>query len=384
MSLPDLSNTEGVLDHLRQWANNGSSQGLSTDATIRLALLRGAVALGAISEADLPRDVNPEVVPAKATPTEDAPFLTAILPVYNEQENLPTLITRLIPVLESIGTYEVIFVNDGSKDSSVPIILEAREHNPRIKLLDLSRNFGHQAALSAGLSYARGQVITLLDADLQDPPESLPLLIDKWKEGYHVVYAVREKRKEGIFKRSAYHVFYRILQRVASIPIPLDSGDFCLMDRRVVDEVVRLPERNRFLRGLRSWVGFKQIGVSYERAARFAGEPKYTFTKLVKLALDGLVAFTTEPLRLATHAGGIVAAIGVLYLIYIVISRILGISSPPGWTSLAAIILLVGGIQLVVLGVLGEYIGRIYEESKGRPEFIVGKSYGAVEPEKIH
>ncbi len=354
----NVSDPDAALIRLRQWADAGATPDDPARERLCRALLAGANAVGA------------------SPPLDETPFLSAILPVYNEQENLPALLERLVPVLESLGTYEVIFVNDGSHDSSADIVRQAHAANPRIKLLDLSRNFGHQAALSAGLHYARGQVITLLDADLQDPPESLPMLLEKWREGYKVVYAVREKRKEALWKRGAYHLFYRLLQSVSSIPIPLDSGDFCLMDRRVVDEILLLPEHNRFLRGLRSWVGFKQIGVRYERAARHAGEPKYTLAKLIKLAVDGLVSFTTAPLRLATHTGVWVAAVGALYLIYILIGRGFGLASPPGWTSLAAVVLLIGGIQLVVLGVQGEYIGRIYEEAKGRPEYIVREAHG--------
>jgi polyisoprenyl-phosphate glycosyltransferase len=310
-------------------------------------------------------------------PQEEDIFFSAILPVYNEEENLPALIERLVPTLEKFGTYEIVFANDGSRDSSVAQILKARETNPNIKLVDLSRNFGHQAALSAGIAYAQGRVLCLMDADLQDPPEELPRFVNKWREGYDVIYAIREKRKENLFKRTAYYLFYRLLRSVSDIPIPLDSGDFCVMDRKVADEMLLLPEKNRFLRGLRSWVGFTQTGVAYERAARHAGEPKYTFRSLVKLAIDGLVSFTTRPLRLATYFGFISALIGIAVLIFVLILFISGISAPKGWYSLISVILIICGIQLMVMGIHGEYIGRIYDEVKSRPKFIVSRVHGA-------
>lgn len=306
----------------------------------------------------------------------EGPLISVVLPMYNEEDNLAPLLERLVPVLAGMGTYEVIFVNDGSRDRSCEIVLAARAQNPSVRLIDLSRNFGHQAALSAGLEYSTGRAVFLMDCDLQDPPEVLPEFVAAWKAGSDVVYAVREKRKEGPLKRMAYFLFYRMLRKIANIDIPLDSGDFCLMDRKVVDAMLALPEKNRFLRGLRSWVGFRQTPLRYERAARHAGEPKYSFSKLLRLAMDGLISFTKAPLQMAVHLGLAAAGAGLVYLLYILGVKLLGIRVPVGWSSLVAIVLLMGGIQLVILGVLGEYIGRIFDETKNRPNFVVGSLHG--------
>lgn len=304
------------------------------------------------------------------------PRISVIIPVYNEEENLPILVAELVPVLVSLGDYEVLFVDDGSKDRSVPILLDLRRENPRLKVLQLSRNFGHQPALSAGLEHARGEAVVLMDADLQDPPGLLRRFVQEWEAGYKVVYAVRTKRKESAFKRGAYWGFYRLLRRLADIEMPLDSGDFCLMDRAVVDALVALPEKNRFLRGLRTWVGFDQIGITYDRPARHAGEVKYTLRKLIRLALSGLLAFTSTPLRFASYLGVLTAAIGLAYLMFAVVARVLSGAVPEGWTSIVAIVLILGGAQLLVMGVLGEYLAKVYEESKQRPVYVVGETHG--------
>lgn len=306
----------------------------------------------------------------------DAPLLSVVIPVYNEEENLPTLLGELLPVLREFGTYEVVFVDDGSSDASVDIILRQRDADPRIKLLELSRNFGHQAALSAGLDHATGQAVAFMDADLQDPPDLLREFVLRWQAGQEVVYAVRTKRKESAFKRAGYWTFYRLLRRLADIEIPLDTGDFCLMDRKVVDALVALPEKSRFLRGLRTWVGFRQEGVVYERPARHAGEVKYTLRKLIRLAVSGLLAFTSTPLRLASYLGFLTAFLGVVYLGVAVVARVLAGRVPAGWTSIIAITLIVGGSQLLVTGVLGEYVAKIYEETKRRPVYLVGRRHG--------
>ncbi len=300
------------------------------------------------------------------------PTLSVILPVYNECETLPALLARLLPVLEAPcnGSFEVLFVDDGSRDGSAEILDEFHARDPRCKALHFSRNFGHQAALQAGLDAASGRAVVLMDADLQDPPELLAEFITHWRQGYDVVYAVRRQRKEGWWKRAAYAAFYRTMKAVAEIDVPLDAGDFCLLDRRVVDALTALPERNRFLRGLRSWLGFKQIGVEYERATRHAGAPKYTLRKLMGLALSGYVGFSTVPLRLATWLGLLTAGGGFLVALWAIISKWV-YATPQGWVSLMAITMLVGGVQLLVLGVIGEYLGRVYDEVRQRPVYVV-------------
>jgi dolichol-phosphate mannosyltransferase len=325
--------------------------------------------------------VGPPLAPVEAPPHPPgaaALDISVVVPMFNEEPNIGTMVARVVPVLAGIGAYEVIFVDDGSRDRSVELVLAERATNPNIKLVRLSRNFGHQAALSAGIEHTLGRVVVLIDADLQDPPEVIPQLMDEWRKGAEVVYAVREKRKENLFKRSGYYLFYRLLRSVSSIPIPLDSGDFCLMDTRVVDHLLALPEKTRFLRGLRSWVGFRQVGLRYERAARSAGEPKYTLRGLMRLAVDGLISFTVVPLRVAVNLGLLVALAGLVLLLFLLVGKVFGLYAPQGWTSLTAIILSIGGIQLLVTGVLGEYVGRVYDEVKGRPVYIVGEAHGAV------
>jgi dolichol-phosphate mannosyltransferase len=310
-------------------------------------------------------------VPA-GDPPASAPRISVVIPVYNEEENLPVLYDRLVAALRPFGPYEILFVDDGSHDGSAGIVSELERRDPGVRLLTFSRNFGHQAALSGGLDHARGQAVVLMDADLQDPPELLSRLVEQWEEGYQLVYAVRDKRDEGVAKRATARLFYRALRAVAEVDIPVDTGDFCLMDRQVVDELCRLPEQNRFLRGLRSWVGFRQIGVPYERPARHAGEVKYTVRKMLKLAVDGLLSFTSLPLRLASYLGFLTAAAGIVYLAVAVLTRLAG-STTSGWASLVALILVVGGAQLIVTGVLGSYVARIYDETKGRPMYIVDR-----------
>jgi dolichol-phosphate mannosyltransferase len=306
------------------------------------------------------------------------PVISIILPVYNESETLEFLFSRLGPMLEesTAGSFEVIFVNDGSRDGSDKIIDLFHERDPRFKAIHFSRNFGHQAALQAGIDEAAGDAVILMDADLQDPPEVLNLFIEHWRNGYDVVYAVRKKRKESLWKRAAYAVFYRTMKAMAEIDVPLDAGDFCLMDRRVVDALVSLRERNRFLRGLRSWVGFKQIGVEYERDARHAGEPKYTLRKLMGLALSGYIGFSAMPLRLAMWLGLCAAGAGFLIAVWAVVTKLLGIYSPRGWASTLAVIMFIGGVQLLMLGVIGEYLSRVYDEVRQRPLYVVRSRVG--------
>lgn len=298
-------------------------------------------------------------------------FVSVVIPVYNEEENLPVLINRLENVLSEFRAYEVIFVNDGSQDSSLEILHVNCKRNPSLKVVNFSRNFGHQAAISSGLEYSQGDCVIVMDGDLQDPPEVLPDFIAKWQEGYDVVYAIRKKRKENIFKRSAYFVFYRLMKKVSDIDIPLDSGDFSIMDRKIVDRLNALPERNRFVRGIRSWLGFRQTGLAYERSKRFAGKPKFTFSKLLKLAYDGLISFSHKPLSLASHMGMFITASSFVAIIALIVMKLFIGIPLQGWTSTVVVILFIGGIQLMVLGILGEYIGRIFDEVKNRPEYVV-------------
>jgi len=306
------------------------------------------------------------------------PQVTVIFPVYNEVENLEALFNRVHPVLEKAtqGSFEVVFVDDGSRDGSSALLDSFSEQDPRYKVVHFSRNFGHQAALQAGLDASEGQCVILMDADLQDPPELVYRLLEKWSEGYEVVYAVRKKRKENALKRFAYAAFYRTMKIIAEIDAPLDAGDFCLMDRRVVDTLAILPERNRFLRGLRSWVGFTQIGLEYERDARNAGEPKFTFRKLVGLALSGYVGFSSFPLRIAAWLGLSSASAGFALSIWVILSRFFAPHVPQGWASTIAVILFVGGVQLIMLGVIGEYLGRVYDEVRRRPLYVVSARTG--------
>jgi len=300
------------------------------------------------------------------------PMLSVVIPVFEEEENLPSLYERLTSVLEEAEpSYELIFIDDGSRDQSGGFLFNLADHDPRVLVVQLARNFGHQIAISAGLDYAGGQAVIIMDADLQDPPEVLPKFINKWREGHEVVYAIRTQRQESWVMRTAYHLFYRLMRRIASIDIPLDAGDFCLMDRRVVDILVSMPERNRFLRGIRSWVGFDQVGLVYERQARNAGKPKFNFTRLLYLALDGLVSFSFLPLRMITLMGFAVSLVSIAFATGYAIKKLTVGLSPPGFATLVVAILFLAGVQLITLGVIGEYIGRIFEEVKQRPLYVV-------------
>ncbi len=312
------------------------------------------------------------------------PTLSVVLPVYNECETLRTLESRLFQVLEGQVTksFEVVFVDDGSHDGSDQILEAFHARDPRCKVIYFSRNFGHQAALQAGLDMARGTAVALMDADLQDPPEVLKQFVDYWRQGYDIVYAVRRKRKENLLKRAAYAVFYRTLKAISTIDVPLDAGDFCLMDRRVVNVLVSLREHNRFLRGLRSWVGFKQIGIEYERDMRYSGVPKYTLRKLLGLAFSGYIGFSAMPLRLAGWVGVTAASAGFLLMSWALGTRLAGSDSPHGWTSTIAVILFLGGVQLLVLGVIGEYLSRVYDEVRQRPLYVVRSQFGFGQTER--
>jgi polyisoprenyl-phosphate glycosyltransferase len=311
-------------------------------------------------------------------------LLSIVIPVFNEEENILQLYKRLVHAAPSWDlAFEVILVDDGSSDKTLFLLRQLHEQDSRFKYISFSRNFGHQTAVSAGLRYTKGNVIAVMDADLQDPPEELYRFLHKWEEGYQVIYGIRTKRKENIFKRSAYHVFYRILAWCSSIDIPLDSGDFCVMDRVVVDWLNSLPERNRFVRGLRSWIGYRQIGIPYERQMRLAGEVKYTFQKLLRLAFDGIINFSYRPLQISGTFGLLVCFLSFLGIIFVVLHRILDFKifgySPqdvPGFTSLVLAVLFIGGVQLLTMGLFGEYLGRIFDEVKQRPLYIVKEQEG--------
>jgi dolichol-phosphate mannosyltransferase len=301
--------------------------------------------------------------------------LSIAIPVYNEEESLPQLVARLRPVLDSLDLedYEIIFIDDGSRDESPQILVALHEADPHIRVIRFSRNFGHQAALQAGIDECRGDALVLMDADLQDPPEVIADLIAQWRAGYEIVYAVRGKRKENVIKRAFAKTFYRSLQVLASIDVPLDAGDFCLMDRRVIDALTALPERNRFLRGLRSWVGFKQSGVEFDRPARLAGVTKYTMHKMMSLALSGYIGFSAMPLRIASALGVLSAVAGLGLMLWAVLLKVANKPTVWGWASTVSIVLFMGGMQLGVLGIIGEYLSRTYDEVRRRPLYIISR-----------
>lgn len=313
-----------------------------------------------------------------------SPELSLVIPCFNEGKVLPLLHQRLVQSLGQMGlTWEVIFVDDGSKDDTYGQLAALHATDDRFKVISFSRNFGHQTAVFAGLTHAHGEFVAVLDADLQDPPEFVATCVAKLKEGYDVVFAVRRQRKEGWLKRFCYAAFYRLLRAISEVDIPLDSGDFCVIRQRVVAVLRTLPERNVFVRGLRAWSGFRQIGIEYAREARAAGEPKYSFRKLLGLAFDGVFAFSPLPLRLATYLGFVTLGISGLAAVFVAIWKIAGFeiqgrhaSDVPGWTSLVCLILFLGGIQFLILGCMGEFIGRIYNEVKQRPRWIIREALG--------
>ncbi len=310
--------------------------------------------------------------PTEGVADPGTPEVSVVIPIFNEQENIPELVARLTGTLtEAQLAFEIIMVNDGSTDASLQLLESLARSDARLVIVDLSRNFGHQTAISAGLECCRGKAVIIMDGDLQDPPEVLPAFVQRWREGNDVVYAIREQRKEHLLKRVAYASFYRILQWIAHVHMPLDSGDFCLMDRRVVDLLVRMPERNRFLRGIRSWLGFKQVGLAYERHARAAGKPKYTLRKLIYLAADGLLSFSYMPLRLISVMGMGVSIISVALAIYYAMKKLIFSLDPPGFATLIVAVFFLAGVQLITIGVMAEYVGRISDEVKRRPMFII-------------
>lgn len=300
---------------------------------------------------------------------------SVVVPVFNEEEVLQETYRRLTGVMEELGApYEIVFVDDGSKDQSPGILDELARCDPRVRVIHFSRNFGHQAAITAGMDYARGEAVIVIDADLQDPPEVIPEMVAKWQEGYEVVYGRRVKREgETFFKRFTASFFYRFLRFMTDIDIPLDTGDFRLLDRKVVEVMKLLREKNRFIRGLVAWAGFRQIALPYVRHRRFAGTTKYPLRKMLKLAWDGITAFSNKPLKVAAYLGLALSLFSFLYLVVIVVTKLLGKSTVPGWASLAVMNLFFSGVILIILGIMGEYLGRIYDEAKNRPLYIVDR-----------
>lgn len=300
-------------------------------------------------------------------------LLTVVIPVYYEEAVVNACYEALKKVMiQEKWQYEFIFVNDGSKDQTLPLLKQIAQRDKNVKIIDFSRNFGHQIAITAGIYHSKGDATVIIDADLQDPPEVIPHMVAKWREGYDVVYAKREKRKgENFFKLATAKLFYRFLNAMSEIDIPLDTGDFRLMDRQVVEAFKELPERNRFVRGMVSWVGFRQIAISYEREERLAGKTKYPLRKMLHFAADGLISFSTKPLKLVRTLGTITILIAALLFIYSLISKWYLQSAVSGWTSLMVALTFFSGVQLFSIGILGEYIARIYDESKRRPLYLI-------------
>jgi len=302
-------------------------------------------------------------------------LISVVAPIHNEAETIPELHRRLTSVLTELGDYEIVLVDDGSTDRSWEHMLALAPADPHLRLLRLSRNFGHQAALTAGLEAARGDAVVLIDSDLQDPPELIPILVAKWREGFDVVYGLRTTREgETRFKRWTASTFYRLLRMMTRVEIPADAGDFRLLSRRAVDALARMPERARFLRGMTSWLGFPQVGVPYDRDARYAGETKYPARRMLSFALDAITSFSTTPIRIVTGLGFVLVAFCVVVLGWTVYIKVFTNSAVQGWTSLLIVVLLLGGMQLVSLGIIGQYVGRIFEEAKQRPLFVVGET----------
>jgi dolichol-phosphate mannosyltransferase len=311
------------------------------------------------------------------------PDLSVVIPLKDEQDVLPALYERLSATLGGLPVIsEVVFVDDGSRDATPRLLARMARNDARVRVVCLSRNFGHQAAISAGLDNARGRAVVVMDGDLQDPPEVIPRLLDAWHAGNDVVYAVRRKRQEPWLKRLAYSAFYRLMRNASELDMPLDSGDFCLMDRRVVLALRRLPERSRFMRGLRRYVGFRQIGVDYDRPARPAGRSKYTLGRLIALACDGLVSFSSRPLRLATYLGLTTALAAASLTCWVVADALATHTAPRGWASTMIVVLFMGSVQLVCLGIAGEYLRQIFIETKRRPSYIIERRFGGQKPRR--
>jgi len=301
------------------------------------------------------------------------PTYSVVIPAYNEQEVISETYNRLTRVMSGMDEpYELIFINDGSTDETAHIIAGFCENDPAVRLINFTRNFGHMSAISAGMEHARGQAIFVIDADLQDPPEVFTEMAARWKEGYHVAYGKRIKRKgESVFKRWSAALFYRFLRRMTSVDLPSDTGEFRLIDRKVCDAVNRMPEKSRYIRGLVSWVGFRQVPVEYTREERFAGVTKYPLRKMVAFAMDAVTSFSYKPLKLATMLGFLISLLSFLYILFVLYQRFFTDQTITGWASIIAAVLFTQGIVLMILGLMGEYIGRIYTELQNRPLYIV-------------
>jgi dolichol-phosphate mannosyltransferase len=304
------------------------------------------------------------------------PVISIVAPIYNEKENLPVLYQRISTIMDATGeSWELLLVDDGSRDGSTDIIRSLADQDPRVCKIIFARNFGHQIAVTAGMDYSRGDAVVIIDADLQDPPELIIDMIAKWREGYQVVYAIRAEREgETWFKTFTASLFYRLIARITDVDIPLDTGDFRLLDRNVVNVFNQMRERHRFLRGMSAWLGFKQIGIPYRRAARLAGETKYPFRKMLRLALNAITSFSYFPLQVATFIGFLSAGFSILAIPLVIILRILTDTELLGQATTLIAVLFLGGVQLISLGILGEYIGRIYDEVKGRPLYVVSEA----------
>ena len=299
-------------------------------------------------------------------------FISIVVPLYNEEGNVRTLVARISAIMHGITShYELVCINDGSKDATLTILRELAQTNAHIVIVNLSRNFGHQLAATAGLDTATGEAVVLMDGDLQDPPELIAAFVERWRAGYDVVHATRRSRRgESFFKLFTARLFYRITRKLTNVSIPVDTGDFRLMSRRVVDALKRTRETHRFIRGLVSWVGYNQIGVDYDRDERLSGETKYPVSKMLTFAIDGITSFSQVPLRLASYLGFATSGFAFVYAIVNIILKLLH-RNQPGFTSTIVAVLFLGGVQLISLGILGEYIGRIYDEIKARPLYLI-------------
>jgi dolichol-phosphate mannosyltransferase len=315
------------------------------------------------------------ISPAPAPTTK--PVYSVVAPIFNEQETIPHFYERTLAVMESMGEpFELVLVNDGSTDGSYRTLRELHEHDPRVRVIDFSRNFGHQIAISAGMDHARGRAVIIIDSDLQDPPEVIPLLIDRWKAGAEVVYAQRARRVgETRFKLFTAALFYRVIRRLTAVDIPQDTGDFRLLDRTVVDSLVTMREHHRFMRGLSAWVGFRQEAVLYDRQERFAGSTKYPIRKMVRFSVDAITSFSHVPLQLATSFGFVLAGLSLVGIVVAIILRLVT-HAIIGQTSTLILVLFLGGVQLIFLGVIGEYLARIYDEVRARPLYVVREELG--------